>query len=129
MFVRLAQLISRINLARAQRIDSFKIPNSRINFAMVFKLEELGILRGFEVEDGNLLCVYMKYVKSRTPFIKLRLVGKSSRRSNISLDRLRKVTDRSGSCIYILSTGRGFLTHTECFALSCCGEIVVKIDL
>jgi ribosomal protein S8 len=71
MFIRLAQLISRINLAKAQRIESFKIPNSRINFAMVFKLEEVGILRGFEVQDGNLLCVYMKYVNKRVPFVKL----------------------------------------------------------
>jgi len=71
MFVRLAQLISRINLAKTQRISCFKIVNSKVNFAMVFKLEELGILRGFNVEDDNMLCVYMKYVRKRVPFVKL----------------------------------------------------------
>jgi len=71
MFVRLAQLISRINLAKAQRIDSFKIANSKVNFSMVYKLEELGILRGFFVEEGNILRVDMKFVRKRAPFVKL----------------------------------------------------------
>ena len=129
MFVRLAQLISRINLAKAQRIDSFKIANSKVNFSMVYKLEELGILRGFFVEEGNILRVDMKFVRKRAPFVKLWLVGKSSRSGSISLERLRLLSDKNGSSIYILSTGRGFLTHTECFTLKCCGEVVVKIDL
>jgi len=70
MYVRLAQLISRINLAKAQRIDSFKIVNSKINFAVLFKLEELGILRGFQVEDEHLF-VFMKYIKKRVPFTRM----------------------------------------------------------
>jgi len=129
MFVRLAQLISRINLAKAQRIESFKIPNSKINFAMVFKLEELGVLRGFSVEEDNMLCVYMKYINKRVPFSKLWLVGKSSRSGSISLNNLRLLTDKHGSSIYILSTGMGFLSHSECFSRKCCGEVVVRIDL
>jgi len=128
MYVRLAQLISRINLAKAQRIDSFKIVNSKINFAVLFKLEELGILRGFQVEDEHLF-VFMKYIKKRVPFTRMWLVGKSSRRGYINLEKLHQLVDRNGSSIFVLSTGRGLLSHSECFALRCSGEIIIRIDL
>ena len=128
MFVRLAQLISRINLAKAQRINSFKIVNSKVNFAVLFKLEELGILRGFQVEEESLF-VFMKYVKNRVPFTRIWLVGKSSRRAYVTLEKLHYLADKNGSSIFVLSTGYGLLSHSECFALRCSGEIIIKIDL
>lgn len=54
MYLGLSILISRINLAKAQRIDSFKIMNTTVNFAFVNKLEKLGIIRGFELEYDKL---------------------------------------------------------------------------
>lgn len=128
MFLRLSILISRINLAKAQRIDSFKIINTKINFAFLTKLEDLGIIRGFEIEYDKLL-VYMKYVDKRVPFIHIQLIGKPSRSPSIGIERLLRVADKYGSSIFILSTGYGFLSHTECFAFRCSGDIVARIDL
>ena len=129
MFFRLSTFASRINLARAQRIDSFKIVNNKVNFALASKLEVLGIIRGFEVNEDGELHVFMKYVNKTFPFFRIYMIGKSSRRSPIKLDRLCKITDKNGSSIYILSTGYRFLTHTECFANRCSGEIILRIDL
>ena len=128
MYLRLSLLISRINLAKAQRIDSFKVMNTKVSFAFLNKLEKLGIIRGFEVEEDKLL-VYMKYVEKRVPFIHIQLICKSSRRSSIRMRKLLKVMDRYGSSIFIISTGYGFLSHTECITLKCSGEIVARIDL
>ena len=128
MFLRLSLLISRINLAKAQRIDSFKIINTNVNFPFLDKLETLGIIRGFEVEY-DMLIVYMKYVDKRVPFTHIQLVGKPSRSSSIPIQRLLRVADKYGSSIFILSTGYGFLSHTECFIRRCSGDIVARIDL
>jgi len=128
MYLRLSLLISRINLAKAQRIDSFKIINTKVNMSFLYKLEELGIIRGFEL-DYDKLKVYMKYVDKRIPFLHINLVSRPGRVFPISLERLRQVSDKYGSSIFILSTGYGFLTQYECFTLKCCGEVVARIDL
>jgi ribosomal protein S8 len=128
MFLRLSLLISRINLAKAQRIDSFRIINTRINFAFLTKLESLGIIRGFEIEYDQIL-VYMKYVDKRVPFIHIQLVGRPGRTTPINIQRLLRVADKYGSSIFVLSTGYGFLSHTECFTFRCSGNIVARIDL
>jgi len=57
------------------------------------------------------------------------LVGKSSRRGYIKLEKLQQLVDRNGSSIFVLSTGRGLLSHSECFALRCSGELIIRIDL
>lgn len=129
MFVRTSLFISRLNLARAQRINSFILKNNKINFLLANKLEILGIIRGFKVNEDGELQVFMKYVNKTFPFIRIYMIGKSSRRSPITLESLFKLADRNGSSIYILSTGYGFLTHTECFANRCSGEILLRIDL
>jgi ribosomal protein S8 len=118
-----------MNLAKAQRINSFKIMNSKVNVSLANKLEQLGIIRGFEVDDDNKLSVFMKYVNKRMPFVRMYMIAKSSRHAYITLDRLSILVDRNGSSIFILSTGRGFLSHTECFASRCSGEIIIRIDL
>lgn len=51
---RLSILISRLNSARRQRIDSFNTIYSNINLAFADKLEKLGIIRGFEVKNDKL---------------------------------------------------------------------------
>lgn len=128
MYLGLSILISRINLAKAQRINSFKIMNSRMNFAFLNKLEKLGIIRGFEIEYDKLL-VFMKYVNKRVPFVHIKLISRPGRVVTIPTQRLRQVSDKNGSSIFIISTGYGFLTHTECFTLECNGEVVARIDL
>ena len=128
MYLRLSLLISRINLAKAQRIDSFKVMNTKVSFAFLNKLEKLGIIRGFEIEDDKLL-VHMKYVEKRVPFIHIKLICKPSRRSSIGMKRLLRAVDKYGSSIFIISTGYGFLSHSECITLRCSGEIVARIDL
>jgi ribosomal protein S8 len=124
----MASFISRMNLAKAQRINSFKIMNSKINISLANKLEQLGIIRGFKVDDDK-LSVYIKYVNKRVPFVRMYMIAKSSRHAYITLTRLSTLVDKNGSSIFILSTGRGFLSHTECFASRCSGEIVIRIDL
>ena len=126
MFLRLSIFISRINLAKAQRIDSFIIMNSVVNFLFANKLEQLGIIRGFEVEDEKLR-VYMKFVNKNTPFTKIQMISKSSRRYPITLEKLSQMVDKNGSSIYILSTGLGFLSHVECFTSRCSGDLIAKI--
>jgi len=128
MYFRLAFLISRINLAKAQRIDSFKIINTTVNFAFISKLEKLGLIRGFEL-DGGQLWVFMKYVDKRVPFVHMNLISRPGRVFSIPTQQLRQVIDKSGSTLLIMSTGYGFLTHTECFTLGCNGPIIVAIDL
>jgi ribosomal protein S8 len=128
MYLGLSILISRINLAKAQRIDSFKIMNTTVNFAFVNKLEKLGIIRGFELEYDK-LWVYMKYVNKRVPFTHIDLVSRPGRVLTVPTQRLKQVADKNGSSIFIISTGYGFLTHTECFTLRCNGDVVARIDL
>src|SRR5438067_13735824 len=104
MYRRLSILISRINLAKAQRIESYEILFTKINASFLSKLEQLGIIRGFEVNE-NKFRVYMKFVNIRAPFIHIKFVGKSSRSNSIKIERLIQASDKNGSSIFILSTG------------------------
>ena len=128
MYYRLSILISRINLAKAQRIDSFKIMNTKISVGFLMKLEDIGVIRGFEMESDK-LHVFMKYVNNRVPFTNIKLISKPSRTYPISINKLSQIIDKHGSSVFILSTGYGFLSHSECFAKRCSGELVAKIDL
>jgi len=80
MFKRLSTLISRLNLAKAQRIETFRILNTKINFTFLIKLDDIGVIRGFEVEYNELI-VYMKYVDKRVPFTHISLVGTSKKKT------------------------------------------------
>jgi len=128
MFKRLSTLISRLNLAKAQRIETFRILNTKINFTFLIKLDDIGVIRGFEVEYNELI-VYMKYVDKRVPFTHISLVGTSKKRPSVRMLKLLRVSDKYGSSIFVLSTGYGFLTHAECITLRCTGYMVCRIDL
>lgn len=71
----------------------------------------------------------MKYVNKSVPFVNIRIVSKSSRRYPVTIQKLIKIADRNGSSIFIISTGYGLLSHTECFVSRCSGQIIAKIDL
>ena len=115
-------------MATAQRIDSFKIMNTKVSFLFLNYLEKIGIIRGIEIECDK-LCVYMKYVNNRVPFSHITIISKPSRTYPVTIEKLSQLVDRNGSSIFILSTGYGFLSHADCLSKRCSGDLVAKIDL
>lgn len=128
MHVNIASLVARINLARSQRIQRFLFPTSKIAVHLLFKLCQLGILRGYHIK-GNYIEVVMKYVNNRTPFVRLRMAGGLGRNNNISYNRLCHICDRAGSSVFLLSTVDGFLFSSECLVKRIGGILFLKIDL
>ena len=128
MYNKLSNLISMINLAAAKRTKSFEIYSSKFIMDVISKLLKLGIIRGFML-NGNKVEVFMKYVDNRVPFIKVSQVSKVSSKGFVKYNKLKYISDRNGSSVFILTTSSGLKFNYECLNENIGGEIIMKIDL
>ena len=124
----IADLIARLNLARAQRIKSFIFINIKNVNVFLSKLVELGVIRGFTVL-GSFVEVFMKYVNGKIPFVKILFVGGLTNRYMVSYYKLLHISDRAGSSVFIVSTKQGYRFNSECIIDRIGGYIVARIDL
>jgi len=87
----LAIFCARLNVAKANRFKSIKVPNIRINLNLLNLFYELGIISGFFIDEENFIEVFLKYKKSNTIFKKIVYFSKPSKKIFVNLLKLYKI--------------------------------------
>jgi len=107
--------IACLNNAKRQRFNKILLKHSNnlvINTLSVF--QELNLIKNFYFNDDNFIEIELKYVRSKSPFKKLKLVSTPGRRIYYNLIELEKKKDKMNCSFFIVSTQYGLKTNFEC---------------
>jgi len=129
----LADFISRLNVAKASRVKSVFVANTKLNLQLLAMFLELGIIKSFfvDAEDHRLrIEVFLRFGRGQCSFKKICLVSKPSKHIYVNLLNLLKLKRNSKSFgFFIISTEKGLLFDYECFSFNIGGEVILKIIL
>lgn len=125
----IADMLTRIRNANANRTPSVEIPASKEKKAILDVIKETGYIRDYKlIEDKKqgTFKVYLKYTVDEERVINnIKRISKPGRRVYKRVDKLDRVLDGLG--IAIVSTPKGVLTDHECRKLKVGGEVICHI--
>lgn len=75
----IANIVSTLNLGLIRGMRFIRMPKSKFALRLLFVLYKQGVLRTFIVKR-DFICVYYKYVRSKSVITKLSIVSKPSKR-------------------------------------------------
>lgn len=123
----LADLVNRLNVGLATRSKNVDVPFFMNIFKILFKMQQMGLIRYFRVIDGRTVRVFLKYKHDRLVVKKFQLVSKPSSRAYATLEKLVNVkTKMRNVSYYIVSTNKGLLTEYECLYYNVSGEVLMR---
>ncbi|MEK7309863.1 MAG: 30S ribosomal protein S8 [Planctomycetota bacterium] len=125
----IADMLTRIRNANANRTPSVEIPASKEKKAILDVIKESGYISDYKlIEDKKqgTIKVYLKYtVDDERVINNIKRISKPGRRVYKRVDKLGTVLDGLG--IAIVSTPKGVLTDHECRKLKVGGEVICHI--
>ncbi len=125
----IADMLTRVRNASAQRHSRVEMPTSRMKLEIARIMTEQGYVSGYEVvqgEHGDVLRIELKYGRNRERVISgIKRVSKPGRRIYARKDSLPKVLGGLGTAV--LSTSRGLVTSAEAKKLGVGGEVICFI--
>lgn len=123
-------LINHVNIALSRKYLKTTIRVKRGLFKLIKILYKIGVLKNFIIFTNHLiLCRFSIFFYKNKSFYKaIRLITTGAKKFYISLNALHKLTLTSKSSVYILSTPKGLLTHTEALKLGSGGVLLMVVS-
>jgi small subunit ribosomal protein S8 len=124
----IADMLTRIRNANAQRHATVDIPSSKLKKSIVEILLQEGYIKGYEeIEDNaqGILRVTLKYVNKQKVIAGLKRISKPGLRVYATKDELPKVLGGLG--IALISTSKGIMTDKRARSESTGGEVLAFI--
>ena len=124
----IADMLTRIRNANAQRHDTVDVPSSKLKKAIAQILLDEGYIKSFEeIEDNSqgTIRITLKYVNKQKVISGLKRISKPGLRVYASKDELPKVLDGLG--IALISTSRGIMTDKKARQEGIGGEVLAYI--
>jgi len=129
MKIKLAYLISSINIGLRSKAFSVEVPYSSLNYEILELLLRHNLIGGFSFHSTK-FTVILRYYKGQAVLKRLNLISRLKRHIYMDKSTLQNTT-RSGniSGFYILSTPNGLVTHFESLNLehNLAGEVILKV--
>ena len=110
----IADMLTRIRNANAQRHETVDVPSSKLKKSIAEILLEEGFIKGYEeIEDGvqGTLRITLKYVNKQKVIRGLKRISKPGLRVYATKDNLPKVINGLG--IALISTSKGIMTDKK----------------
>lgn len=125
----IADLLTRIRNANAQKHSQLQIPASKVKIEIVRALKESRMIQDYEVTHQGIqksIRVHLRYMKENVPVITgLRRISKPGLRVYISKDRIASMEKGIGTVI--LSTSRGVMTGRAARQAQIGGEVICRV--
>ena len=124
----IADMLTRIRNANAQRHDTVDVPSSKLKKAIAQILLDEGYIKSFEeIEDNSqgTIRITLKYVNKQKVISGLKRISKPGLRVYASKDELPKVRDGLG--IALISTSKGIMTDKKARQEGIGGEVLAYI--
>ena len=124
----IADMLTRIRNANAQRHETVDVPSSKLKKSIAEILLEEGFIKGYEeIEDGvqGTLRITLKYVNKQKVIRGLKRISKPGLRVYAKVEELPRVLNGLG--IAIISTSKGIMTDKEARKESLGGEVLAYI--
>ena len=124
----IADMLTRIRNANAQRHETVDVPSSKLKNSIAEILLDEGYINGYEeIEDGvqGTLRITLKYVNKQKVIRGLKRISKPGLRVYATKDNLPKVINGLG--IALISTSKGIMTDKEARKLGLGGEVICYV--
>ena len=124
----IADMLTRIRNANAQRHDTVDVPSSKLKKAIAQILLDEGYIKSFEeIEDNSqgTIRITLKYVNKQKVISGLKRISKPGLRVYASKEELPKVLDGLG--IALISTSKGIMTDKKAREEGIGGEVLAYI--
>lgn len=120
-------LVIRLKNAYMTKNETMTSPHSSYREAVLKKLQEIGYVKGYEVEGDVIktMQIQLSYDKGVPAVTDVQLVSKPGKREYVSYKDLKTVM--SGMGYSILSTPKGIMTHKEARKNKLGGELLFLI--
>ena len=125
----LSDFISRLNVARKNKLKTIIIKPSKIILELLKIFESLGIIRGYFITNNYKIEVFLKYNRSKCVFTNLKVLSKPSKRIYVDLENLHKLKEKYPSDILLLSTSNGLMLDIECLKKKRGGLVLLRISV
>jgi len=125
----LGDCISRLNAARASRLKTVKIHNTKVNQLFLKCLVDTGVIAGVFMRNKDFLIVFFKYNKRICSFKRIKLISKPGKKIYWNLTAISRNIEKSSSSLIIVSTTKGMLLGTDCLWLGQGGEPIAEVYL
>lgn len=124
----LSNMISIIKVGCIAKHPTVTAQNSKICVNVLSVMYKLGYIRGFIIEDKKTIRILLKYINNKPTIRNINVISTPGRRVYMSCAKIVKLSDKSNSGSYIISTSKGIITNLESSMFSIGGEILVKIS-
>ena len=124
----IADMLTRIRNANAQRHETVDVPASKLKKAIAEILLEEGYIKSFEeIEDNSqgIIRITLKYVNKQKVISGLKRISKPGLRVYASKDELPKVLGGLG--IALVSTSKGIMTDKKARQEGIGGEVLAYV--
>ena len=124
----IADMLTRIRNANAQRHETVDIPSSKLKKSIAEILLEEGYIKSFEeIEDNSqgIIRITLKYLNKQKVISGLKRISKPGLRVYASKDELPKVLGGLG--IALISTSKGIMTDKKAREEGIGGEVLAYI--
>ena len=124
----IADMLTRIRNANAQRHETVDVPSSKLKKSIAEILLEEGFIKGYEeIEDGvqGTLRITLKYVNRQSVIRGLKRISKPGLRVYATKDNLPKVINGLG--IALISTSKGIMTDKKARNEGIGGEVLAYV--
>ena len=124
----IADMLTRIRNANAQRHETVDVPSSKLKKSIAEILLEEGFIKGYEeIEDGvqGTLRITLKYVNKQKVIRGLKRISKPGLRVYATKDNLPKVINGLG--IALISTSKGIMTDKKARNEGIGGEVLAYV--
>ena len=124
----IADMLTRIRNANAQRHETVDVPSSQLKKSIAEILLEEGFIKGYEeIEDGvqGTLRITLKYVNKQKVIRGLKRISKPGLRVYATKDNLPKVINGLG--IALISTSKGIMTDKKARNEGIGGEVLAYV--
>ena len=124
----IADMLTRIRNAKAQRHETVDVPSSKLKKSIAEILLEEGFIKGYEeIEDGvqGTLRITLKYVNKQKVIRGLKRISKPGLRVYATKDNLPKVINGLG--IALISTSKGIMTDKKARNEGIGGEVLAYV--
>ena len=124
----IADMLTRIRNANAQRHETVDVPSSKLKKSIAEILLEEGFIKGYEeIEDGvqGTIRITLKYVNKQKVIAGLKRISKPGLRVYATKDELPKVLGGLG--IALISTSKGIMTDKKARQEGIGGEVLAFV--
>ena len=124
----IADMLTRIRNANAQRHETVDVPSSKLKKSIAEILLDEGYIKGYEeIEDGvqGTIRITLKYVNKQKVIAGLKRISKPGLRVYATKDELPKVLGGLG--IALISTSKGIMTDKKARQEGIGGEVLAFV--